>query len=226
MQHRLYPAEHPRQQLILYFNGWAMTPEAVDHLVRPEGYDLLVVWDYRSLELDFDFSPYAEIKLVAWSMGVWAADLFYTGLEHRLPLSTAVAICGTGYPMDDRLGIPRAIFEGTMHGLSEANRTRFNRRMCGGKTYRHLFEALAKRSTREIKQELEVVYADQLSGERPQPKPLALHWSLALVGREDRIIPAEHQIAYWQTQGAEIRIFPEAAHYLMGGLTRWEELWS
>ena len=38
--------------LILHFNGWAMTPEAVQHLRLPLGYDLLVLWDYRTDVLD------------------------------------------------------------------------------------------------------------------------------------------------------------------------------
>lgn len=226
MQYQLYSSPTPADRLILYFNGWAMTPEAVEHLIRPEGYDLLIVWDYRSLDLDFDLSVYKAISLVAWSMGVWAADRFALGLAEALPLERAVAICGTGYPVDDAWGIPQAVFEGTMNGLSEANRVRFNRRMCGGKTYRHLFEALAKRSTDEIKAELEAVYRHEVSAERSLPKADALRWSLALIGQEDRIIPADNQLAYWRGQGVESRMDTNAAHYLLGGATTWEELWA
>ncbi len=216
----------PSERAILFFNGWAMTPESVEHLALPEGYDLITLWDYRDLHLpaDLDLSAYERIDLVAWSMGVWAADRVVAGLG--LPLGHAVAVCGTGYPMSDAWGIPVAIFEGTLNGLTEANRTRFNRRMCGGRTYRHLFEALERRSTDEIRDELACVYRSESS--RPQMLPLTptAPWTLALVGGDDRIIPADNQEAYWAGQGVAIRYDAEAVHYLLGQYSRWEELWS
>ena len=101
----------PSRRLILYFNGWALGPVAVEHLPREQGYDLLILWDYRDDQLDFDFHPYRELRLVAWSMGVWAADRFFS--EHprlRELLVSGTAVAGTGYPMDDVYGIPEAVY--------------------------------------------------------------------------------------------------------------------
>lgn len=226
MQYKLYQGSQASDRLILYFNGWAMTPEAVEHLALPSGWDLLVAWDYRSPSLTADLSPYRHIYLVAWSMGVWAADRFCTTAGRSLPIEQAIAICGTGYPMDDRWGIPRVIFEGTLNSLNEANRTRFNRRMCGGKTYRHLFDALARRSTEEIREELELVYDLEQLAERSCPKTERAPWTLALIGREDKIIPSQNQEAYWAAQGVPMRIDETAAHYLLGEYSAWEEIWT
>lgn len=226
MQYKLYQGNEASDRLILYFNGWAMTPEAVEHLALPRGWDLLIVWDYRSPDLAIDLTPYREIHLVAWSMGVWAADRFYTTRGKTLPIVQAIAVCGTGYPMDDRWGIPRVIFEGTLNGLNEANRTRFNRRMCGGKTYRHLFDALQRRSTEEIREELELVYDHEQHEGHTCPKAESAPWTLALVGREDKIVPSHNQEAYWAGQGVPMRIGETSAHYMLGEYSAWEDLWT
>lgn len=222
----------PAHGLIVLLNGWAMTPESIEHLIRPQGYDLLVLWDYREPLTETDLQPmcpwaqYRDVHLVAWSMGVWAADRL-SSFWRQLPLSHAIAICGTGYPMHDSYGIPVEIFRGTLEGLTEANRARFNRRMCGGRTYRHLFDALAQRTTEEIRTELEDVMRYELAREHAEvPTHRPLGWTLALIGGQDRIIPADNQVHYWQSVGTSYKLYPEAAHYLLGELTHWSDLWT
>ena len=85
MQHKFISAvDGGAHKLILFFNGWAMTPVTVEHLSIPEGYDVLIFWDYRDDEaVELDFMAYEEVRVVAWSMGVWAADR-YLQSRHRL----------------------------------------------------------------------------------------------------------------------------------------------
>ena len=60
-------------RLIIIFAGWAMDARPFRHLKRP-GYDIAVVWDYRSMCIDWSFcKPYTEICVVAWSLGVYAS---------------------------------------------------------------------------------------------------------------------------------------------------------
>lgn len=226
MQYQLFMQGAKAQpRLLLFFNGWAMPPESVTHLRIPEGYDLCVVWDYRDLSLVLDLSPWQNIDLVAWSMGVWAADA-YCSAQPQLPIQRAVAICGTGYPMSDHLGIPTEVFRTTLQGLDEKNRERFNRRMCGRKTYPALYSALSSRSTEEIRAELEHVYRQETARPEQSPKLSTAPWTLALVGGADRIIPAENQIRYWQGQAVPIALHTDRAHYILGDLQAWEEVWG
>ena len=78
MQHKfISAADGSAHKLILFFNGWAMTPVTVEHLSIPEGYDVLIFWDYRDDEaVELDFMAYEEVRVVAWSMGVWVADRY------------------------------------------------------------------------------------------------------------------------------------------------------
>ena len=56
-----------------------MTPDSVSHLTLPDQCDLLSLYDYRTLELsddlaDLPWSSYQTVTIVAWSLGVWAAE--------------------------------------------------------------------------------------------------------------------------------------------------------
>ena len=74
MKHYFIQQKHlPR--LTLFFAGWGMDEcPFMDYC--PENSDLLVCYDYRSLDFDFTLlQGYQEIRLIAWSMGVWAASM-------------------------------------------------------------------------------------------------------------------------------------------------------
>ncbi len=223
MRTTFYPTAFPQPatRLLLFFNGWAMTPASVEHMTLPEGYDFLAVEDYRDDTFAFDFSPYQEIVLVAWSMGVWAAQrLFHWG---RLPkVSQAIAIAGTPMQRSDEYGIPEEVFDATLASLNEENRERFNRRMCGGKRLRHLFEALAQRPTEEIWEELKRVQYEERTA-IPNGESMVL-WTRAHVPLRDRIVPAAHQMAYWNRSGVPIETHPQEDHYLFQKYTSWSEL--
>lgn len=229
MYQQFTPAAVPEGRLILYFSGWGMTPVAVEHLERPEGYDLLSLWYYAegAETLDFDFSRYSELRIVAWSMGVWAVDSFVAAHpELRARIHSATAVAGTGYPMDDRLGIPQLPYEMMRGELREDNRQRFDRRFCGARSMRHLYEALHARTTAELQAEHDALYRLMRAEEHPSPKPSALGlWTRAYVGGDDRILPPAHQLRYWQGQGLEPQVIDEGVHYLFPLFTHWEQLW-
>lgn len=209
-------------RLLLYFNGWAMNAAAVDHLITEENQDVLIVEDYREDAFAFDFSPYKEVVLLAWSMGVWAAEHLYNkGILP--PLTQAVAIAGTPQQRNNEYGIPEELFDATLEHLNEENRARFNRRMCGGKRLRHLFEALQQRPTEEIREELEKVRWHTLNPQVPSKERL-LPWTLVHIPLKDKIIPAHNQIAYWTMRHVPIIKHTNADHYLFDQVQKWNEL--
>lgn len=64
------------RRLILFMLGWGATPNAVQQLPFPEGYDVLCCYDHRQLAplAAEDFAGYERIYLFAWSFGVWVAE--------------------------------------------------------------------------------------------------------------------------------------------------------
>lgn len=228
MEQLFRPALEPTDRLVLYFNGWALGPIAVEHLGLPEGHDLLVLWDYRSDDFEFDFSPYREIRLVAWSMGIWAADRFFAAHEELRPrVISGTALGGTGYQVDEAVGIPEAFFRKTLEGLTEENRVRFDRHMLGGKTYRHLYEEVRLRSTAALYDEFVRPFTEDKDQPHLLPKPSAFGlWTRAFIGEDDRVVPPASQENYWRIQGVPFTYLPKTPHYLLTAFHCWEELWK
>ncbi|PJG83666.1 DUF452 family protein [Caviibacterium pharyngocola] len=210
---------HNGTQLIVYFAGWGTPPSTVEHLCLPPDTDLLICYNYQDLSLNVDFSAYQGIKLVAWSMGVWAADQVMAGV----PLLSATAINGTGAPCHDQFGIPTAIFQGTLEGLNESNLVKFQRRMCGDKTVFQQYQQLeGLQSAVENQQELTALYQGI-----QQPSAQAVRWTKAVIGQQDRIFPPENQQRYWQSyfgQHSDHIVESALPHYPFAAFSHWAEL--
>lgn len=195
--------ESPR--LILFFAGWGMSAAPFEGLRRP-GYDIAVLWNYGSLDIDWSFtSNYNEICIVAWSFGVYASAISTHSIDPKV--TRRIAVNGTLYPCDAQRGIPPAIFEGTLAGLNERNVAKFYRRMCGtAELYRDFSQCLPQRSIDDLRSELEV-----FSPDATLLHSLAGHFDLAIIGREDAIIPAVNQWRAWQGVPT---VFIEGPHLL------------
>ncbi|MDH3001445.1 hypothetical protein A1D23_12930 [Chelonobacter oris] len=206
-------AENNRH-LIVYFAGWGTSPDLVKNWQIPPGHDVLLVWDYRTLDLNFDFSRYSQRHLVAWSMGVWAAEQSVADLA----FATAVAINGTPHLSDDELGIPTAIFQGTLADFNPLTRSKFERRMCGNRDFLQQYQAVSLRSTEEIATELNAVNAHL-----PLSKPPVIAWRKAIIGEQDQIFPSANQQRYWQQTDCQIEQLT-APHFLFPLLNGWDRL--
>lgn len=192
--------------LTLFFAGWAMDKHPFADYT-PADSDLLMCYDYRSLEFDFALlQPYESIRLVAWSMGVWAASV--TLANAHLPIVRSIAINGTPTPVNDTRGIPPSIFAGTLNGLNEATLRKFFRRMCGsGEALNRFLEKRPQRPVEELKEELFLIARQ---AETLPVSPLA--WTDAVVGSDDLIFTVTNQQQAWSGSGATIAQF-HIPHY-------------
>lgn len=193
-------------QLTLFLAGWGM-----DHRpfidCHPERSDLLVCYDYRSLDFDTAWlDGYECIRLVGWSMGVWAASRLPVCLDVRI--TDRIAVNGTLTPVDDDKGIPRSIFEGTLDGLNEASLRKFIRRMCGsGEALGAFMEKRPQRPVEELKEELRLI-----GGQAAVLPDLGAVWSKAVVGRQDLIFTAANQRRAWSESGTDV-VEADVPHY-------------
>lgn len=195
-------------RLILFFSGWGMDPEPFRNLQR-DGYDVLVVYDYVIADGDVErlmakLEGYAEIVVVAWSFGVFFANLILKG--RGLPVSAAIAVNGTLYPVDDRRGIPYRVFALTLRTLSEKSVKFFNLRMCGP-----LYDTFAanapKRDIESLRKELEV-FATSFPGVGRETD----FWTRIIVSRHDVIFPPDNQLAAWGEE--RCTIIEDGTHYI------------
>ncbi|WP_420923813.1 DUF452 family protein [Actinobacillus pleuropneumoniae] len=206
--------------LIIYFAGWGTPASVVSHLALPNGYDLLICYDYQDLNFPaFDFSRYQTVRLVAWSMGVWVAEKVLPEIN----LASATAINGTLFPKHDLWGIPLQIFDGTLQTLNAENRLKFERRMCGDKQLLNVYLALPEqRSLAEIHHEIEVLNT-AIEANLVTPK---LHWTNVIIGEKDRIFSAQNQLAFWQDKKVRMTHLSKGEHYLWQHFSEWEQLWQ
>lgn len=194
------------RRVILIFAGWGMDSTPFAHVCRP-GYDTFVVWDYRDLSIDWSpLDDYVEIVLIAWSMGVYAASMSIHSLDRRI--TARLAVNGTLTPVDDRTGIPVAIFEGTKATLDERRLTKFFRRMCGDRqTYDRFAAALPRRHADELVDELKAIYPAPILS-----NPQVDKWDRAVIGRDDAIFPSFNQQRAWEGH-AELYVV-DRPHYI------------
>ncbi len=182
-------------RLTLFFAGWGMDAHPFADL-RPEGSDLLLCYDYRSLDFDGKLlMPYREIRVAGWSMGVWAASHVLSSAAY--PVTESIAVNGTPYPVDDARGIPEAIFRGTLEGLSERNLQKFYRRMClPGAGLAAFLEKRPHRPLAELAEELRRIGEQAFAAPAPR-----YAWSQAVIGKKDLIFLPAHQAAAWEEAG-------------------------
>ena len=191
-------------RLTLFFAGWGMDEcPFMDYCSGNS--DLLVCYDYRSLDFDFTLlQGYQEIRLIAWSMGVWAASMVLQDMD--LPICESVALNGTVTPVDDLKGISQQVFEGTLEGLNEVTLEKFIRRMCLKKENLETF--LLKRPQRaveELQEELRRIGEQVKSCAVP-----SFAWERAVIGKNDLIFTAVSQRNAWT--GTEVAEY-DIPHY-------------
>ena len=196
----------------LLMAGWA----ADEHLfadLPDTGDDLIVCYDYSDLTLHTAGWPeYEQVRLLAWSMGVWAAE--HTPALQGLNLTDCLAVNGTPRPIDEHCGIPPRVFELTLRGMSGAALVKFRHRMCGD-TYAYFMRHLPQRSLEDMQHELAPIGRQALS--LPEGR---LPWTRALVATADVIMPTANQQQAWQERGVRV-CMTEGAHYAPQYFEEW-----
>ena len=202
--------------LTLLFGGWGSGAELFAEC-RPKDSDLMLCYDYH----DIDFDPgvlkeYSSIRVVAWSMGVWAASrLFSEGIFDGLKVDSAIAFGGTVELADDLCGIPEAIFEATVRGMSPVSLKKFRRRMCGA-NLNHFEAHLPERCFEDLDGELKAVAgalsAEKTDGNSSGHSVMKTFWTQAYVGNGDLIFPPANQMRSWKSRGVPCRE-TDAPHY-------------
>ena len=193
--------------LLLIFTGWA-SDERFFHPSPDTNEDICLCSDYRTLEWDdAPFRSYREVRVMAWSLGVFAAN---SVLRHStLPIVQAVAVNGTIYPAHNERGIPVAVYEGTEKMLTERNLLKFYRRMCGSEAlYEEVKQYTPTLSISELQEALRTIRAAQ---ENRSPDGEKTIFTKVIIGLSDRIFPTENQQRAWD--GHPNVTFKNIAHY-------------
>ncbi len=222
--------------------GWGMDPEPFNSIPAYD-VDVLMVYDYSQMAgIDWvtvladygnkygnkygnssgnnsgNSEKRGRVHLLAWSMGVWVASREFTA--GRLPLfSSATAIAGTCFPIDDRLGIPRAIFSDTVDNLSPEVLTAFYGSMFDSESeQRRFLQHRPNRPVEELRQEL-----INLKTRYQQSAATATQdiFQRRIVCKRDRVFPARNQLRAWGRKNCDIFILPHFPFYQWAS---WDDL--
>lgn len=169
--------------MLLIYAGWSVEATFFEGLQCP-GYDVAVAYNFSSLE-PAEVGKYEEVVLIAWSLGVHAAEL----TASHLPLTLTLAVNGTPFPVHDELGIPETIYNATADNLTEQSLTKFHRRMGAPG-----LGLPAGRDIEELKSELKGF---------PRGESVDFRWDWAIITSADRIFPPDNQRKAW-SEKAEI----------------------
>lgn len=195
--------------LILFFNGWGMDQHPLQHLQADTGNDVLMLYDYRNLELDENVfsavNAYPELSVIAWSMGVWAYARVHEQLSPRI--RRAIAINGSCRPVHEAYGISPSVYQTTIDRFSEQGKQKFFKRMCVSRDTFTQFQAC--RPQRALHDQHEELIAIQQQSTTQEP--FAPYFTRALIARQDRIIPGGSQRRYWE--GTTEYTYIDAPHF-------------
>ncbi|MDR0560634.1 MAG: malonyl-ACP O-methyltransferase BioC [Prevotellaceae bacterium] len=186
------------RHILLIFNGWSFDCGIFGEVDFPE-HDIVSFYDYSDIRTEqFDFTQsYENVKLIAWSYGVFVADVYAANIYN---LKTAVAINGSILPVDDKKGIPERIFLATLQSFNEKNREKFYIRAAGNiSAYKNMLNLLPSRSIDNQIAELKSLYC--LSSKKRQN---GLKWNLAIISENDKIFPSENLKNAWSEANVPI----------------------
>lgn len=201
------------QKLILFFNGWGMDECVVKHL-DPEDYDVLMFYNYNTLETDFDFESlniYPEKNIIAWSMGVMVSAYLTPSLALPLGEGKCTAINGTLKPINEEYGIHPKIYDLTIKGFNEKGRKRFIDSMFNEESTPHPIPLPEEREICEQHSEL-IALKNYQADE-------TFKYNRVLISDNDKIIPTKSQVAFW---GIEPNL--KSGHCPFFNFTKWSEL--
>ncbi len=200
-------------RLIIFFAGWGADFDMFSSL-RRDGYDIMLVYDYTDTR--FDIKPlerYKEIVVIAWSMGVYYANELLKSRLTALPITKTVAVNGTLFPIDNRLGIPEDIFLKTMELPDQRAVDKFFRRICGGAAaMKALIPAQPSRDVDSLRGELKAIY-DRVTEVKAQAEDSS-RWDEIIVSGNDLIFPPDNMIEAWADDSSRVTRLDNAPHLI------------
>lgn len=187
------------KRLILFMLGWGATPNAVQPLTFPAGYDVLCCHNHRQLcplQAE-DFARYERIYLFAWSFGVWVAEQSC----QALPLYRAVAINGTPYPASPQYGLRLKVLQRTIKSVAAMGGNPF-------KDEQHPEKYAPAGPFAEPGAQQQVDELDFLANAcQTLPEQPHLPWDRAWIATQDEIFPPTRMRAYWGELGVDFESY-------------------
>lgn len=194
--------------LIVFFGGWGSDENMFVPLCTDD-FDFIMFYNYSADEALVlpETKTYERITLIAWSLGVWAAE--YLISKTGIIPDISIAVNGTPFPADNQFGIPLNVFEETLNNITEENMEKFYLKVFGDrKTYLINIDRVPRRTLKSLQDELRWLYNRIM-----EHNESGFKWSYAISSEIDRIFPAENLKCYWEKESDTKHIIIPMPHY-------------
>lgn len=199
-------------KLLIFFTGWGCDEYEFGHLEA--GTDVLILYDYSDLKLEFDFAKYKDINLIAFSAGVFVASIMDFGFK----ISKRIAISGTPYLFDEKLGLSKEI-QDILYNITEDNAEDFGRNFLvkTDEEWKNFYPS--RRTLESCRTEFECLKNIYKS----QKENIKDIYDLSIAGDEDRIFNLSAQKEFY---GKRLILIKNARHNLFFRIKSYEQIFS
>lgn len=211
MQH--FHQNHNSSELIVFFAGWGCDYNQFTNL--HDNKDVLILYDYQDLKLDFDFEKYTHIDVIAYSAGVFVACL----LSDKFPrVGKKIALCGNPYLFDDVLGISSENVQ-VLKSINLDNYLDFRRKfmVSSDDEYKKYNELQSLRSLESCQSEL--AYLQKLYEENKDK--IVPKFDKAIVAENDLLFDVNAQKNFYKNR---LTIIQNAKHHIFFRFNSFEEI--
>lgn len=209
---RQYFIDQNSDKLLLFFAGWGCDEYEFEHLESAS--DVLILYDYTDLELDFDFSEYKEINLISFSAGVFVASVF----NFDFKVNKKIALDGNPYLFDEKLGLSKEIQE-LLINITEENAEEFARNYLVKTEEEYKNFHPSKRTLISCEEEFECLRKIYNS----QKQNIKDIYDCAIFGECDPLFNVSEQKKYYRDR---IRLVQNARHNIFFRIKSFEDIFS
>jgi len=200
-------------KLLLFFTGWGCDEYQFGHL-KYDG-DVLFLYNYNNLELDFDFSKYKEIIVMAYSAGVFISSVF----PKRIPnVVKRIMIDGNPYLFDEKFGVPKNILTAFME-VDAKNCIDFRKKYLVSTHYEMMLF-----SQNEPHRDFDDCFRELLSLQKlykTLKDKINPRYDKVIFGEKDPIFKPKIQKEFYKT---DLKIVPDAKHNIFFRFKTFEEI--
>lgn len=212
---RYFYQNNHSNELIVFFAGWGCDENQFTNLHDKK--DVLILYDYQDLNLDFDFSKYAHINVIAYSAGVFVASVMVDKIPH---IEKKVALCGNPYLLDENLGLSARTLK-LFKAITMDNYLEFRREYMVStdeeyKKYNALQSLRSLESCQSELTSLENLYHEHKEEINP-------HFDKALMAEDDVLFKLAAQKEFYQER---LKVIPHAKHHIFFHFKSFEEILS
>lgn len=207
-----YLINNHSDSLIIFFTGWGCDEFEFSHLQSNS--DILLLYDYSDLNLDFDFSKYKKYNLIAFSAGVFISSI----INFDFKIDNKIAISGNPFLFDERLGMSKEI-QDVLCNITDKNADEFARNYLvktdeEWEKFHHSKRTLE--SCREEFNKLKEFYTKKYQNIKDI-------FDFALIGESDQIFSLPVQKKFY---GKRLYIIKNARHNLFYRYTSYEQIFN